>query len=545
MINKVVTFLVILSALSYAANYYCDNLAPSGGNGTQTQPLQSVQQAMDMLQAGDTLFVRGDLSGGGQVYNEQLSVSVSGNASAPIVVTAFPGETVIIKYDSKFSLDESYWHFRNLIFDHNGSASDVFRWSGSYNKLTNCEVRNGSRDGIDMNGGDGNVIEYSKIHNLTNTDGIDSHGIILQDGNNNIFRHNEIFDCKGDCIQIYHGTASGTLIEHNDLYTTLGGGSENAIDFKSTVSCTVRFNKLHGFQRSSNSDGAALKVSHDADNLTIEDNDIYESNGGFRIATSSHGSPDNIIFRRNVIHDLVDGGQYSYDGYGVQFDGVNNITFQNNTLANIPGPLFWIASRGANGLDMRNNIFSDGHSFKGSTSDLQNTTISFNGWFNCSEQISGSQGDIIAADVLFSDPVNYNYTLTQNSAAVDSGDPSFGTGFPGGRIDMGAFEYNLISSIDDPQVLPGEFALSQNYPNPFNPSTTIAYHIDKPNHVILGIYDMVGKHIETLVNEYQTAGDYRYTWNADQNAQPVSSGLYVYTLTAGGRKIIRKMVLLK
>jgi hypothetical protein len=73
------------------------------------------------------------------------------------------------------------------------------------------------------------------------------------------------------------------------------------------------------------------------------------------------------------------------------------------------------------------------------------------------------------------------------------------------------------------------FTLSQNYPNPFNPSTTIAYHLEKSDHVTLSIYDIYGREIETIVNLYQSAGEHVIVWQA----QGMPGGTYFCRLSVG------------
>jgi hypothetical protein len=75
--------------------------------------------------------------------------------------------------------------------------------------------------------------------------------------------------------------------------------------------------------------------------------------------------------------------------------------------------------------------------------------------------------------------------------------------------------------------IPEKFSLSQNYPNPFNPSTNIRYDLPKNGFVKLVVFDELGREIETLVNEKQTVGTYKATFNATQ----YSSGVYFYKLT--------------
>jgi hypothetical protein len=83
--------------------------------------------------------------------------------------------------------------------------------------------------------------------------------------------------------------------------------------------------------------------------------------------------------------------------------------------------------------------------------------------------------------------------------------------------------------------------LSQNYPNPFNPSTTIKFQIKDSRFVILKIYDMLGKEIETLVNKNLNAGEYLVTFDGSK----FSSGIYFYKLEMDGFAETKKMVLLK
>lgn len=85
------------------------------------------------------------------------------------------------------------------------------------------------------------------------------------------------------------------------------------------------------------------------------------------------------------------------------------------------------------------------------------------------------------------------------------------------------------------------FSLAQNVPNPFNPSTTIHYELPTPSRVRLLVYDITGRLVTTLVDEFLNAGAYDINWHAAQ----YSSGLYFYTLETDSYKHRRKMMLLK
>ena len=88
---------------------------------------------------------------------------------------------------------------------------------------------------------------------------------------------------------------------------------------------------------------------------------------------------------------------------------------------------------------------------------------------------------------------------------------------------------------------PLEFSLDQNYPNPFNPSTTIGFTVKTSGFTSLTVFDILGKQIATVVNEYLTAGKYTVNFNAEK----LSSGLYFYSIRSGKFITTKKMTLMK
>jgi hypothetical protein len=92
---------------------------------------------------------------------------------------------------------------------------------------------------------------------------------------------------------------------------------------------------------------------------------------------------------------------------------------------------------------------------------------------------------------------------------------------------------------------PLTYSLEQNYPNPFNPSTTIQYAISDRQFVTLKVYDLIGKEIATLVNEFKPAGSYDVEFNSVSSIKNLASGIYFYRLQAGDYVKTKKMTLLK
>ena len=95
-------------------------------------------------------------------------------------------------------------------------------------------------------------------------------------------------------------------------------------------------------------------------------------------------------------------------------------------------------------------------------------------------------------------------------------------------------------------AVPNAFALKNNYPNPFNPATTIQYDIPIDADVLLVVYDILGRHVKTLINTTQSAGYKSIKWNGtNDKGQTISAGVYFYQLQTSGYSKVRKMVLLK
>ena len=88
---------------------------------------------------------------------------------------------------------------------------------------------------------------------------------------------------------------------------------------------------------------------------------------------------------------------------------------------------------------------------------------------------------------------------------------------------------DVITDVPRPgEGLPTEFALYQNCPNPFNPTTRIGFDIPQLSHVTLGVFDILGREVATLVGERKTPGRYEVEWNT----RGVASGVYLYRLQA-------------
>jgi len=164
----------------------------------------------------------------------------------------------------------------------------------------------------------------------------------------------------------------------------------------------------------------------------------------------------------------------------------------------------------------------------------------------------------IDVDPLFRNPAGGDFHLmsvacgdSADSPCIDAGDPnildslldcSWGLGGP--RSDMGAYGGgdSLITGIfDNMPFLPDRFLLLQNYPNPFNARTTISFILPQSQNVQLTVYDLLGRKVETLIDEEKQAGQHQAVWDASGH----SSGVYFYRIESGDYTDTRKMILLK
>jgi hypothetical protein len=103
-------------------------------------------------------------------------------------------------------------------------------------------------------------------------------------------------------------------------------------------------------------------------------------------------------------------------------------------------------------------------------------------------------------------------------------------------------EYTPVSVKNESPLAPEAFFMEQNYPNPFNPSTSIRIGLTTQAVVDLKVYDILGKVVMNVIaGETMSAG----TYNVTIDARHLASGTYVYTLSAGGHQVSKKMILLK
>jgi len=161
---------------------------------------------------------------------------------------------------------------------------------------------------------------------------------------------------------------------------------------------------------------------------------------------------------------------------------------------------------------------------------------------------------------------DYPYALSDSSCCIDSGTmdttglhlPEYDlAGYPrisGGRIDMGAYEWQDTSAVDEPEHNNLNDILLQNYPNPFSSSTTIAFNLNKLlsipmifyKQINLEIYNVRGQLIRQLKIQNYKLKINNVVWDGkDKNNRPVPSGIYFYSLKTDKLKVTKRMILIR
>ncbi len=146
---------------------------------------------------------------------------------------------------------------------------------------------------------------------------------------------------------------------------------------------------------------------------------------------------------------------------------------------------------------------------------------------------------------------SFSIELTENAYMADShtanGQTHIVVLHPEGALftATGDFTYETVEVVSSSAFMnvdiAGSYALMSAYPNPFNPTTTIDFYIPSEGNVKVSVYDMLGKEVAQLSNEYRSQGQYQLQWNAGS----LASGLYFVKLNHSEGSLTQKVTLLK
>lgn len=288
---------------------------------------------------------------------------------------------------------------------------------------------------------------------------------------------------------------------------------------------------------------------------------VVEEFDGLALSTSVSNA---ITAQANfIVNNLYDGSGRFYNSYEIGTGSDNSATMVETQAAAIRG---LIAAYEVTGDENFKNVASAGYDYLINnfyvstqnafrTSDGVNTAVytplnfaALSGALRESKLVLNKEA---AADIYtrFFKAVANKMQLSEGATTGESGSDSDGDGIPyipeqpNNLPPVFASEATLdiVTSIDNENMLITTYKLNQNYPNPFNPTTTISYQIPVENFVTLKVYDVLGAEVATLVNTNQTAGSYVVTFDATN----LTSGIYFYKIESGNFVSVKKLMLLK
>ncbi|MFC1582074.1 right-handed parallel beta-helix repeat-containing protein [Planctomycetota bacterium] len=387
-------------------------------------PADDLEAALDVLTQGDTLTL---MNG---VYNDPPAFLIDNNhgiAGTPITVRGESRDGVIVR---RIQIMRNYWTIENMTIDVNDGSYRGIIVEGHHSTIRDITIHDSLYNGIDIRDHD-NVIENCEIYDMNGTD---THGISVDPGaDDNIIRGCVIYDCSGDCIQFYNSGAQtralNNTIEFCRLYTTQAGGSENAIDLKASNFSLIRNCVMWGFRDSPGSDGAAIVLHQNCDNVTIDNCLVLDSRHGLRAGSLC----DNIVLQRTVFYDIY--GTAS-NWSAIQIDGVTGMDVYNCTF-DMDADNGTIRYEGSpSGIEIYNNIFCNSV-LTGDNIDLDggSALIDRNHFYNVNTQGTNAT----SGNPLFSDPAGHDYGLGGGSGAIDTG-RDVSLPYRGAAPDRGAIE---------------------------------------------------------------------------------------------------------
>ena len=159
---------------------------------------------------------------------------------------------------------------------------------------------------------------------------------------------------------------------------------------------------------------------------------------------------------------------------------------------------------------------------------------------------------MIEYNPLFLDLENWDFSYAGNSPCIDAGTDFYvldgdtlidysENQYIGNAPDMGALEFDPLEVTPNEDIIPIEFAVVNTYPNPFNNSLSISFNLEATGFARLGVYNLQGREVISLVDSNMPAGYHSVIWNADAHA----SGVYFVKMVSGEYVKTQKLMLIK
>lgn len=573
-------------------------IAPDGldtNPGTITQPLKTIPAAVAMAQPGDTIFLRGGI----YTISSTITISKNGNAQNRHYLFAYQNERPILDFRTQpfgssqrgINLYGSYWHVKGI--DIYGAGDNGMFVRGSFNIIEFCAFYENRDTGLQIGNGASytSVINCDSYYNVDPSQGnADGFAAKLDVGTGTYFYGCRAWQNSDDGWDGYLRGADNvtTFVEYSWCFMNgylkdgsastgngngykMGGGdnsnSANLANHFTIVKSLAFDNRVKGYDQNNN-----------RGSMTIFNSSAYRNGTNYSIpGIINTGETANITncvalgstgpLAAHVVQVtnswLPPFNVTTNDFVSIDTSGVRAAR---NPDGSLPIISFLNLAEGSQLIDAGTDV---GLPFTGTAPDLGafefgeiipveliaftasvkgNTTVL--NWTTASElnnhgfEVQRKLNDEVFVTIGF---VKGNGTTTQSS------EYSFITEYFKNRTNTfrlkqvdysGSFAYS--QEIQVVTIVPDQFWLSQNYPNPFNPTTKISYDILRTGNVSLKVYNMLGKQVATIVNEYKNPGSYEVIWNAiDDQGNSLPSGIYIAKLQSENQIQTIKMMLMK
>jgi len=328
-------FSLIFVIRLYSETYHVQE-GESYGDGSDGWPFGTIAEGLEAARPGDTVLVR---SG---TYEEQIDPPRDGEFGAPIVLLGVAdesGERPLVyrapENDNYYLVDNYRKHFviEGFVLDGGFGGRDVVRIRGGEadsTVLRNCEIRNSTRDGVDITGGDWILIENCEIHHHlagSFSDQMDGHGIVASETRHLVIRNCNIYYVTGDCFQADPDRSTepywddvliencsmwtGPLPEDAALWKAGEIPGENAIDTKVEKEYTrykdlerpllvLRNIKAHGWTKGYIGNRAVFNIKEKVECI-LDRVEVYNSEIAFRLRGSLGGAL--VTITNSVVYD--------------------------------------------------------------------------------------------------------------------------------------------------------------------------------------------------------------------------------------------------
>ncbi|MEM8485182.1 MAG: right-handed parallel beta-helix repeat-containing protein [Bacteroidota bacterium] len=505
-------------AVSIADTFY---VATSGNNsnpGTAAQPWRNISFAVTKVSPGDTVFV------GDGIYREKVIITRSGTPDNYVVLksinkwgakveVAESGQTDGIKIAANYiTVDGFEIYDPNLNTASHGNCITV--WENHHVNILNNRLHDCGGAGIQLGRFDHVLVENNVVYNNAKYNPVQSSGI-------GMFQARAVDDAPGYHIVIRNNRS------YNNINLVLSGRPIGTSDGNGII--------VDNFQ---NEGSTNVNYPH----RTLIENNLSYNNGGKGLHLFKSDNVD--VFNNTVYHNNTDTQNTGTWRAELSLVYSKNTVWRNNIGYANPGQGILAWNRGILIARSEDMIWENNISYSGSAGDI---SVNFSGTSVTEADLANN---LLGVDPLFRNPGDADFTLRQNSPAIDAGSDLIVSfcdinyvARESGKVDIGAFERDGASATaNDDKGMPNadEMPIS-SYPNPFSNRTEITYALSRPEVVRVEIFNSIGQHITTLVDAEQPAGTHAVSFDGNQ----LPNGLYYYRIVTPTTAQTRAVVLAK